>query len=365
MTLTALDLFCGAGGLTRGLLDAGVQVAGAVDSWPIAVESYRRNFPGHSAVVADVSTLDGETISRLGLPSTVDIVAGGPPCQGFSIQRIGADEDHRNDLVLAFSRAVLALRAKAFIMENVPGLLGARGRPTFVRFAKILSDAGYVVKHAILDAADFGVPQVRRRVFCVGLRQDTGVNFTFPEGRRGPQSTVLDAIGNLHEPPEDFTPASDDPLHRRMRISELNLRRLAHIPPGGGFEDLPVELRVDCHKGGASKIGHRAVYGRLHPHKPAGTITARFDSFTRGRFAHPLQNRNITLREGARLQGFPDSHVFLGTQEEIAAQIGNAIPPLLATAVCDAVRQALEGRGRARVAQPELPLAAGLMSTAA
>jgi DNA (cytosine-5)-methyltransferase 1 len=102
------------------------------------------------------------------------------------------------------------------------------------------------------------------------------------------------------------------------------------IPPGGGMEDLPVELRVDCHKNGAKRIGHRFVYGRMAPDRPAPTITARFDSFTRGKFGHPVEPRNITLREGARLQTFPDSFKFVGTQEEIAALIGNAVPPLLA-----------------------------------
>jgi DNA (cytosine-5)-methyltransferase 1 len=101
------------------------------------------------------------------------------------------------------------------------------------------------------------------------------------------------------------------------------------IPPGGGMQDLPDELKVDCHKVGADKIGHRYVYGRLSPDKPAATITARFDSFTRGKFGHPVEARNITLREGARLQSFPDSFRFFGTQEEIAAQIGNAVPPLV------------------------------------
>jgi DNA (cytosine-5)-methyltransferase 1 len=134
-----------------------------------------------------------------------------------------------------------------------------------------------------------------------------------------------------------------DALHRRIRLSAKNLERLSLIPPGGGFEDLPIEMRVDCHKSGAARIGHRSVYGRLAPDRPAATITARFDSFTRGRFGHPWEERNITLREGARLQGFPDSHSFYGTQEEIAAQIGNAVPPTLAYVFGKALKEFLEG----------------------
>jgi DNA (cytosine-5)-methyltransferase 1 len=129
-----------------------------------------------------------------------------------------------------------------------------------------------------------------------------------------------------------------------MRLSKLNQQRLACIPQGGGMTDLPVELRVNCHKNGAEKIGHRYVYGRLDWNKPAGTITARFDSFTRGKFGHPLEDRNITLREGARLQTFPDDFIFTGTQESIAAQIGNAVPPVLAEAIGRQIVAAMSGK---------------------
>lgn len=344
MTLVALDLFCGAGGLSRGLVDAGFRVAGAVDAWAPAVRSYRENFPDHPCMQADVAGLDAAALERLGLPGTVDLVAGGPPCQGFSIQRIGDDHDERNDLVLAFGRVVAAARARAFIMENVRGLLGARGRPTLGRFLKLMAGHGYEVECRVLDAAEFGVPQTRQRVFVIGKRQDVRGRLAFPMPMPGSAKTVGEALADLPSPPDDFSPPPDDPLHRRTRLSELNRRRIELVPPGGGFEDLPPELRVDCHKAGAQRIGHRAVYGRLHPDRPAGTITARFDSFTRGRFGHHAEPRNLTLREGARLQGFPDDHVFLGTQEEIAALIGNAIPPPVARAVADAMRRTLEGR---------------------
>ena len=144
--------------------------------------------------------------------------------------------------------------------------------------------------------------------------------------------TVQVAIGDL-PPPARNDELPVDPLHRQTRLSQTNLERLKLIPPGGGMENLPVEMRVNCHKAGAKKIGHRFVYGRLSPNAPAGTITARFDSFTRGKFAHPFEHRNITLREGARLQTFPDNFAFVGNQEDIACQIGNAVPPNLAEAI--------------------------------
>ena len=339
MRLTALDLFCGAGGLTRGLVESGFKVVAAVDKWEPAVHSYDANFPDHPVWKEDVVRLDRTRLRKLALSEPVDLVAGSPPCQGFSIQRIGKDEDDRNDLVLAFGRLVRELAPSMFLMENVPGLLGRRGKTTAARFVREMSAGGYESRSAILDAACFGVPQTRRRVFFVGWRQGLLSNFTFPEPLLSENQflTVREAIGDLPSPPKDFSPMLRDPLHRRMRLSPKNLERLALIPPGGGFEDLPLNLRVGCHRNGATRIGHRYVYGRLDPDRPAGTITARFDSFTRGRFAHPWENRNISLREGARLQSFPDDHVFFGTQEEIAAQIGNAIPPLLARAVCGAV----------------------------
>ncbi|NKJ02972.1 DNA cytosine methyltransferase [Novosphingobium sp. SG707] len=332
MTFRALDLFCGTGGLTRGLEAAGFEVVGAVDSWEPAIRSYRANFD-HDAWLTDAGDLDAAKLAEMGLDKPVDVVVGGPPCQGFSIQRIGKNFDDRNDLVACFGKTVISLRPKLFIMENVPGLLGHRGRDHFRRFESLLSEAGYSLTWKILDASDYGVPQMRRRVIVVGWPNAMKGEFAFPEPITAEPHSVRSAIGDLPEPPQDHSPLPGDPLHRRMKLSELNLRRLRYIPPGGGFEDLPVELRVNAHKDGAARIGHRSVYGRLSFDKPAATITARFDSFTRGRFAHPEQDRNITLREGARLQGFPDDHVFLGTQDEIAALIGNAVPPPLAQAV--------------------------------
>lgn len=340
----AIDLFCGAGGLSLGLVDAGFDVALAADSWAVAIDSYRANFQ-HKAIVADVGALTATDVRRHIGTTDIDLIVGGPPCQGFSIQRIGQDIDPRNDLVLKFADLIGDLRPKMFLMENVPGLLGKRGRPIFTAFINSLAQIGYYLEHDTLNSADYGVPQTRRRVFVVGTRDDHFPAFTFPTSNTArEQRTVRDAISDLPPPWTGKASGGSDRLHRYIGMSELNRQRLAMIPPGGGFEDLPPDMRVQAHKNGATKIGHRAVYGRLSPDEPASTITARFDSFTRGRFAHPWEDRNITLREGARLQSFPDSHVFLGTQEEVAAQIGNAVSPLLASVLCRAVASHLNQR---------------------
>lgn len=342
----ALDLFAGAGGLSRGLVAAGFEVVAGVDNWGPAVRSYAENFD-HPVLDRDLATVGAEDLAaELDLvPGQLDLVAGGPPCQGFSIQRIGADADRRNELILSFADYVAGLQPRMFVMENVLGLLGKRGMALASVFAGRLTRAGYEVEFERVNVAEYGVPQLRRRVLFYGWLRDEPPRFRLPAGdlREGQFRSVWGAIGDLPSPPLDCTPDPGDTLHRRMRLSALNLQRLSMIPPGGGFEHLPRDLRVDCHRDGPERIGHRYVYGRLHPEEPAGTITARFDSFTRGKFAHPFEDRNITLREGARLQTFPDDHVFVGTQEEIAALIGNSVPPLFAAQVAKAAAAYLAG----------------------
>jgi len=350
--LKAIDLFCGAGGFTSGLVKAGFEVLFAVDNWDVAVETHKLNFGNTMCALADIGNMScTEVFKACGylMPVDVDLLVGGPPCQGFSIQRIGSDNDIRNNLVIEFARWIERIKPKVFVMENVPGLIGKRGKQLVETFISIVDGAGYEVKYEQLNAADFGVPQIRKRVFFVGSLKEAGVSFSFPKPNCEERNwkTVMDAIGDLPEPPDNFRPPENDRLHRRTRLSKLNLQRLSLIPPGGGMQDLPVELRVNCHKAGPDKIGHRYVYGRLAPSKPAGTITARFDSFTRGKFAHPLSDRNITLREGARLQGFSDTFQFCGTQEEVAAQIGNAVPPRLAELLARTVVKSLRKQNAA------------------
>lgn len=347
MAFTAIDLFCGAGGLSLGLEHAGLDVVLAVDSWDRAVQTYSRNFD-HRVLQGDLGTLTGGDILRAAGMSkgSVDLVVGGPPCQGFSIQRIGRDEDARNSLVLAYARLLKSISPRLFVMENVPGLMGKRGAAQLEAFLAEMKKADYDCATHVVNAADYGVPQIRKRVVVLGWRKGSPA-FQLPKALLRPENhlTVQWAIGNLPAPAPPGKNSTPDSLHRETRLSTLNRERLRHIPPGGGMENLPVELRVDCHKEGAAKIGHRNVYGRLAADRPAGTITARFDSFTRGKFAHPSEDRNITLREGARLQSFPDSFSFEGNQEEIAAQIGNAVPPKLAEALGRAAVETLRQTG--------------------
>lgn len=356
---TAIDLFCGAGGLALGLRMAGFDLRAAVDNDPCSVATYLRNLGPH-VIERSVRELTGKELLRLaGLTlGECDLVAGGPPCQGFSMQRAAnqARTDPRNDLVLEFLRLVLEVRPRMFLMENVRGLASARGQGLLDDLQSRAAQAGYETTVAKLEAVHFGVPQFRTRIVVVGRRANLGLPpFAIQGAERDATSwrTVREAIADLPSPPADGSPHESVANHfREKRLSAENRERLRHIPPGGGRENLPGHLQLPCHTGNPTHR-HLDVYGRLAWDEPSGTITARFDSFTRGRFAHPREDRSITLREGARLQTFPDSFVFVGNREQCASQIGNAVPPLLAAALGRQVLRTLDGAAQS----PQLELA--------
>lgn len=348
MSLKVADLFCGAGGLSLGLSKAGLDPVFAADWDSHSCSTYRQNLGSH------VHCLDMEKFTVAELTQTIsdscgklDVVAGGPPCQGFSVQGRGAPEDSRNDLFLKFGEVAVALRPRAILIENVPTVLGKRGAPYLGRVESELRRSGYNVYKSVLQAADYGVAQFRRRAFIVAIRLDCDKGFAFPipKKRDGNYVTVREAIGSLPPPPDDFREHPEYANHRLVAISDINLQRLRHVPEGGGRLDVPVELQLPCHR---KSNGHRHldVFGRLWWDRPSGTITAMFDNFTRGRFAHPAEHRNITGREGARLQSFPDTFRFIGPKKDVARQIGNAVPPLLAQAMGEALALTLTNEGR-------------------
>lgn len=342
----AIDLFCGAGGLSLGLQQAGFEVVLALDSDPIAAATYRASFGGHFLEAPIDRVSPDDVLKMAGLaPGDCDVLAAGPPCQGFSVQRRGSDRDDRNHLILEILRFVETIQPKFFLIENVTGLTSRRGRNFLDQLLNRAERMEYALQITKLNAADFGVPQERRRVFLLGQsHSDTsGARFAFPEPQcsRDKYRTVRSAIGDLPSPPADGSPHPDYPLHyREGRLSAKNLERFTHIPEGGGRDDLPVHLRLPCHVNNPSHR-HKDVYGRMAWDMPAPTLTARFDSFSRGRFGHPVENRTITLREGARLQTFPDDFGFFGNREQVARQIGNAVPPLLAHALGEKILECL------------------------
>jgi len=348
MSAKAIDAFCGAGGLTLGLTAAGFSVIAGFDLDPVCIHTMQHNpkYISHPVFEADVrDMLGGRLLEVAGIqPGELDLLAGGPPCQGFSVQRtVGGDSDARNLLVHDYGDLIQEVLPKFFLIENVPGIGGSRGRDLLAAFEMRMHDNGYVIHNAILDAQQYGVPQRRKRYIVIGERtqEHQYSNFEWPEPNRRRKVTVRQAIGKLPSPPLDGTDHLDYPNHRADKLSPLNRERIAALLPGQGRVDLPDYLLADCHKVSADVIGHRNVYGRMAWDEVAPTITARFDSFTRGQFGHPSDLRTISLREGARLQTFPDDYVFLGTKVEVARQIGNAVPTKLADAIGSAILRAL------------------------
>lgn len=327
----AIDIFAGAGGLSLGLQRARFQLGAALDNDPVAVRTYENNL-GHHIRCAGIEGVSGDELLRAAGVETggLELLAGGPPCQGFSVQRRGDRSDPRNGLVLEFVRLVEETRPRFFLMENVGGLLSRHGRPFLDEFENRAKSLGYEIHTKLLNAADYGVPQQRMRAFLVGESVADGLTFQFPEAQVTKWRTVRDAIADLPSPPADGRPHMEVQNHfREARLSPLNIERIKHVRQGGGREQIPERLQLDCHRKGN---GHRHmdVYGRLAWNEPSVTLTARFDSFTRGRFGHPVEHRSLTIREGARIQTFPDNFVFSGNRGEQARQVGNAVPPLLA-----------------------------------
>jgi DNA (cytosine-5)-methyltransferase 1 len=343
-TPTCVESFCGAGGMGLGLLRAGFDVRLAFDSDAMAIDTYRSGVDcrGIVADAAKISVSDIEAQANVSR-GELDLFSGGPPCQGFSKQRRGAHlfDDPRNDLVRHYMRLVKGLQPKTFILENVAIFGQKRGASLLSALARHLEH--YRLYPDFYDATEYGLAQSRERFVLVGVRKDIAVPFIKPRPTVRRKRTVGEIIGDLPEPPQDYSDHPRFPNHQRARVTGINIERFSHVPQGGGWQDIPFELRLDCHKRADTRSGGWPdVYGRLEWDGQCPTITGGFDSFTRGRYGHPLHDRPLTPREAARLQGFPDSVVFKGTRHHIRHQIGNAVPPPLAEAIGKALVQVIQ-----------------------
>ncbi|ECL8076671.1 DNA cytosine methyltransferase, partial [Salmonella enterica subsp. enterica serovar Manhattan] len=335
---------CGAGGMSLGLKQAGFDIKLAFDINEDAVKTYNNNLGDH-CLQLDASAISGKSLlEKAGITSRLDLFSGGPPCQGFSKQRKGAHllNDERNKLVLEYSRLVNELNPRAFLFENVEIFGQKRGRDLIDEIKEKLFK--YNIFTFFICSSDFGVAQKRGRFIMIGI--DKSENSDYPKlERTDSELTIKDVIGNLPPPPEDYTEHSEIPNHIKCKITKLNEERFSHVPPGGGWKDIPHDLRLKCHQNvDTNSGGWPDVYGRLEWDKQCPTITAGFDSFTRGRYGHPSQNRAITLREGAMLQGFPIDYRFYGKRDAIRLQIGNAVPPPVAKAAGTAIIKCLNNQ---------------------
>jgi DNA (cytosine-5)-methyltransferase 1 len=337
---TAVDLFCGCGGLTVGLKKAGFRVLGAVDVNGPSVRTYMANHRDVEVWEIDIRRLEpADLLEKIGLAEgELDLLAGCPPCQGFSRMRTlnGAVsvEDPRNELLLEFQRFAEALRPRAVMMENVPGLADDE---KFAAFCRRMRKLGYLGGHRVLDAAEYGVPQRRRRlIYLVGM----GMEIPFAD-KTGRKKTVEDAIGALPKAGESGDPVHDMAERRTRKVMKI----IRHIPCNGGSRtDLPEQFQLKCHK---RCSGFKDVYGRMAWNDVAPTITTGCFNPSKGRFLHPEEDRAITMREAALLQGFPRRYEFPTTDNKssVALMIGNALPPPFVAAHGRSVRRALRNKG--------------------
>lgn len=384
---TVLDLFSGAGGIALGFADAGYQVVGGIDSFKQATESFAANVSGARALVRDLRVSDFSDVREFVGSAGIDVIVGGPSCQGFStsggLSRVaGRDQDDpRNRLFLNYLDLVDELRPSWIVFENVPGLLLYNQGRVALEIVRAFKEIGYTVVPMILLAADFGVPQLRRRLVFIGNR--TGADIPFPAATHGnsnlwrnyalpfahlsrighgngeevlPHVNFADACSDLPPVEEgqgidgmEYSSPALTAYQREMRKGSSLVRqhsaaelaaidRLAArtLKAGQNWRDIPLDQLPDRFRR-IRPYDATTILKRLRNDAPAYTITTKFNEGTTGAFIHPEQARTLTLREAARLQSFPDHFVFSGSSAQIRQQIGNAVPPLLARALAEAI----------------------------
>ena len=387
MSIKAIDLFSGAGGFTLSAFEAGIEVISAIELNDFAAQTYKKNFADkkslcenvlHGKESGDIKNIDPEKLKlKLGLCiGELDLILGGPPCQGFSSHRIknsGVD-DERNKLLITYFDFVKSFKPKAFLVENVSGLLWERHANYLNQFKKLALNNGYQIHFCdVLNAKDYGIPQNRKRVFILGLRNDHELpqnsfpppqtHFSSKECKKQQwvaASSVFEAIPKkLYEQywldffskkmsidakethdllsllPSGAPIENDDPCNVYMQPTEMMRERFSDTPLNGSRTDAGEKHRLKCHANGYA--GHKDVYGRIFIHQPSNTITTGCNNPSKGRFVHPWKNHGMTLRHAARLQTFPDSFVFVGTSTQQAVQIGNAVPPLLGRILIESI----------------------------
>ncbi len=381
--LTVVDLFAGCGGLSCGLEMAGFHPILANEINPAYANTYKKNHPDSEVIVDDIRAVCERNLKKsLNLEvGELDLLAGGPPCQGFSINApIRSLDDERNHLFKDYLRVAEVLQPKAILIENVPGIISL-GRGTVVkRIYEELSRLGYSVSHRILFAGHYGIPQMRfRTVFLAIKGLDNEIIFPEPKynatavanftGAKElciniPQifaqnlknhTTVSEAISDLPEIASgnkegdfNYPVLPKNEYQRNLRegadgiknhvcanLGEINLERLKHIPQGGSWRDIPFDLLPAGLKR-ARRSDHTKRYGRLHPDGLCSTILTKCDPHW-GSFFHPIQDRIISVREAARIQSFPDRYIFYGSVTQQYEQVGNAVPPLMAKSIGEVI----------------------------
>lgn len=324
---TYMDLFAGAGGMSLGFDNAGFKNLLAVEFNKDFAETYKKNFPRHNLIVDDIKNVTEQQIYDIIKNEKVDVIIGGPPCQGFSIAgNIGRNfiDDDRNRLFKEFVRFVKIIKPRVFVLENVAAMERHDKGKTIKEIVSSFKEIGYDIKYKVLNAVNFGVPQERRRIFIVGTLGEN--NFEYPQ-EINKIVTVKDAIDDL--PKLENGETSEIPNHTAMKHSAQMLEKMSYVSDGGNRNDIPENLRP--------KSGDSRKYIRYDSKKPSFCVTGDMR-----KIFHYSQNRALTCRELARIQTFPDSFVFLGNTGKVQQQIGNAVPVLLASKIALQVKEVLD-----------------------
>ena len=383
--LSTIDLFCGAGGITQGFHQAGYHCLYANDLMPEAIDTFRQNHPTTRAECKPIEEVNAATLRRsLGLQKgDLDVLVGGPPCQGFSINAPSRFlKDPRNSLFKHYARFVEEFAPKAFVFENVPGLLSMADGAVFEKILQVFSELGYQLSVKILFGPHYGIPQERWRLILLGSMFGEIAHplpTHFAKGRanfRGGGSLTLqltaadekqltaavnvgeairdlprlnmgegaEEVGYTTDPTSSYAlrlrnPAGVTFNHVAAKLSKQNIERMRHVPPGGSWRDIPHDL-LPRGMQQARKSDHTKRYGRLSFDGFSGTVLTKCDPHW-GTVFLPDQDRTLSVREAARLQSFPDSYRFLGSRVSQYVQVGNAVPVLMATAIAKAVREHL------------------------
>jgi len=324
---TYIDLFCGAGGLSLGFDRAGFQNIFSVEFNKDFAMTYKMNFPNHRLIVNDIKNINEKQIKEYVGNNKIDVIIGGPPCQGFSIAGIiGRNfiDDERNRLFKEFVRFVSVIKPRMFVLENVAALERHNKGKTIKQIVKAFSDQGYTIKHKVLNAVNYKVPQERRRLFIVGVKGNQN-NFQYPIPKNKIIS-IKEAIDDLPKLSNGET--SDIENHKAMKHTKQMLKKMSYIKDGGDRNDIPNHIRP--------KSGDSRKYIRYDSKKPSFCVTGDMR-----KIFHYNQNRALTCRELARLQTFPDWFKFYGNVGKVQQQIGNAVPVVLAEAIANEVKEAL------------------------
>lgn len=348
MKPTVIDLFAGVGGLSLGFERQGFNVVLANEYDKSIAKSYKYNHKNTKMIVGDITTLNlKETFSEF--ERKIDVVIGGPPCQGFSQKGLRKTiHDERNFLFKYYVEVVKLVKPKYFVMENVPNLLTAEKGYFFKEIKDLFNKIGYSLEYGVLNAADYGVPQNRKRAVIIGKLDGKAPKLPSPTKIK---ITIWEAISDLaflnsgegaeeqdyrNQPNSDYEKELRGKStrlfnHKATKHSPLALERLKMIPPNSGKEVLPNEH--------LTKSIYSGTWTRMKKNEISVTITTRFDTPSSGKFTHPFLDRAITVREAARIQSFPDNFIFIGNKGSQMRQVGNAVPPLLASAIAEVIKR--------------------------